>query len=355
MSEQLYQEERRNPGQLSAASSAAVLLQLCMGLRASQALSVAAQLGIADHLAGGALTSVALATATQTHPESLRRLLRALTALNIFVEQENDMFILTPVGHLLRRDHPQSLRSRVLFLTGEVRWRCWADLLGSVQSGEAATERVLGMSLFDYYAAHPEESLIHDNAMAEASALTGPAILHNYDFSRFPSVVDVGGGSGQLLCTILKENPSLNGVLFDLPHVVAGAEHLLTVAGVGDRCQIVGGSFFASVPSSGNMYLLKQIIHDWDDVSATQILAACRKAIPSDGTLLVIERVLPQRASPGEMSDAFLIDLEMLTMTPGGRERTEHEFRELLAGAGFALTRVISTGSPLSMLEARPV
>lgn len=333
---------------------AATLLQLCMGLRASQALYVAAQLGLADHIANGALTSDTLAAATQTHPEALRRLLRALTALGIFTEQENALFTLAPAGHLLRRDHPQSLRSRVLFLTGDVRWRCWADLLGSVRSGEAATERVLGMPLFDYYAAHPEESLIHDASMAEGSALVETAILRSYDFSRFQSIVDVGGGSGQLLCAILQAHPALHGALFDLPHVVAGAQPLFEAARVADRCRIVGGDFFDAALPNGDAYLLKQIVHDWDDESATRILAACRKAMGPDGTLLLIERVLPERAERGQASDAFLIDLEMLTMTSGGRERTEHEFRELLAGAGFALESLITTASPLCIIEARP-
>ena len=329
------------------APPAAALIQLCMGLRMSQALFVAAQLGIADHLADGARTNAELAAATQTHPQSLRRLLRALTALDIFTERADGCFALTDVGQQLRSDHPQSLRSRVLFLTGEERWRCWGDLIGSVRSGEAATEYVLGASLFDYYAAHPEASAIHDAAMAEASALSGPAILRAYDFARFHTIVDVGGGTGQLLRDILQANPALSGILFDLPHVVAGAE------GLADSCAVVGGSFFDAVPVGGHAYLLKQILHDWGDEAAIAILAACRAAMPPDGTLLVIERVLPERAERGQALDAFLIDLEMLTMTPGGRERTANEFRTLLAHSGFALTRIVPMASPLSIIEAR--
>ncbi len=173
------------------------------------------------------------------------------------------------------------------------------------------------MSIFDYYTVHPEESAIHDGAMAAASRMVSAAVLDAYDFSRFRCVVDVGGGTGQLIGDILRAHPALHGVLFDLPHVVANARDLLTARGVADRCRVESGSFFDAVPAGGDAYLLKQIIHDWDDPRSTAILAMCRGALPPEGTLLVLDRVLPERAEPGQRIEAFLLDLEMLTMTPG--------------------------------------
>src|SRR5262252_5302033 len=204
---------------------AATVMQLCNGYRVSQALYVAAQLQIAEHLATGALSSAALAQATSTHAPSLRRLMRTLTALGVFSEPHPDTFALTPTGELLRNDRPGSLRALVLFMTGPWHWQCWGDLLGSVHSGEPASERVLGTSIFDYYAAHPEESEIHDHALAAQSALQAAAIVRAYDFTRFQCVVDVGGGSGRLLAEMLRACPALTGVLFDLPHVAAEREH----------------------------------------------------------------------------------------------------------------------------------
>jgi len=335
------------------AASALVVRNLCMGLRASQALYVAVKLGIADHLAARPMRSAELATATNTHAVSLRRLLRALSALGVFAEQEPDCFALTPVGELLRSGVPGSLRAVVLFLTGEVRWRCWANLVGCVRTGEPAAERVLGMPLFDYYAAHPEESAVHDEAMAAFTSVVSAAVLDAYDFSRFRCLVDVGGGTGQLLSDILRAHPALQGVLLDLPHVLVDARGLLSARGVADRCRIEGGSFFDAVPKGGDAYLLKNVIHDWDDPHTTAILVTCRKALPPEGTLLVLDRVLSERAEPGQGVDAFLLDLEMLTMA-GGRERTESEFRELFDAAGFALVQRVPTTSPLSIIVGRP-
>lgn len=338
----------------SQAESAATLRQLCMGLRASQALYVAAKLGIADRLAERPMGSADLAAATSTHAPSMRRLMRALCALGVFAEREPDSFVLTPVGEHLRSGVPASLRALVLFLAGEVRWRCWSDLLGSVRTGEAAAERALGMPIFEYYATHPEESAIHDQALAATSARASVAVLEAYDFSRFRWVVDVGGGTGQLLADLLGAHPTLCGILFDLPHVVANAPAVLSARGVADRCRIEGGSFFDAVPAGGDAYVLKQVIHDWDDPRAAAILATCRKALSPEARLLVLDRVLPERVEQGHPVEALLLDLEMLVMTPGGRERTEGEFRKLLSAAGFEVKRVVTTASPISIVESQP-
>src|SRR5215470_8514492 len=232
---------------------AETVMQLCNGYRVSQALYVAAQLQIAEHLAPCALSSAALAQATRTHAPSLRRLMRTLTALGVFAEPHPDTFALTPTGDLLRNDTPGSLRALVLFMTGPARWQCWGDLLGSVRSGEPASERVLGTPLFDYYAAHPEESAIHDQALSAISSLQSAAIVSAYDFTRFQCVVDVGGGTGQLLTEILRACPALTGVLFDLPHVAGQAHALLDRQGVAERCRMASGSFFEAVPGGGDV------------------------------------------------------------------------------------------------------
>jgi hypothetical protein len=324
------------------------------GLRASQALYVAAKLGIADHLATKALTSSELAVLTGTHGPSLTRLLRALVAFGVFIETEVGRFALTPAGQLLRSDVSTSLRSTVLFLTGEVRWRCWADLLTTVRTGAAAAERVLGMPVFDYYARNPEDSQIHDEAMAEMTRMASVAILQGYDFSRFRCVVDVGGGSGQFLSAILDAHTALRGILFDLPFVVESAQPILARPHIRERCKIDGGSFFENVPRGGDAYVLKQIIHDWDDERASTILSACRQAMTSDATLLIVDRLLPEHAEPGHETDVYVADLEMLTMTPGGKERTETEFKELLDQTGFVLQRAVRTRAPLAVIEAQP-
>lgn len=339
---------------VGAQAPASTLLKICMGLRASQALFVAAKLGIADLLAHGAMTSDELATATGTHAPSLRRLMRALVALGVFTESENDRFSLAPSGELLRSGSPGSQRSAVLFLAGAVRWGCWSDLLGSVRSGEAAADRVLGMPLFDYYACHQEESLIHDEAMGAFSTAFAAALLEVYDLSGYRCAVDVGGGSGQFLAEILRAHPQLNGVLYDLPHVVARATPVLSAAGVADRCRVEAGSFFETVPAGGDLYLLKNITHDWDDTRAEAILAKCRTVMSVHATLLVLDRLLPDRAECGRNVDAYLIDLEMLTLAPSGRERTRREMETLFSDAGFSLTNVLATASSLCIIEGRP-
>ena len=334
--------------------AAASLVQLATAFRASRAIYVATHLGVPDLLASGPKSSEELASATKTHPSSLRRLMRTLCAVGIFREDGPDRFDLAPMGSVLRSDVPGSMRARVLFLAGDTGWRVWGDLLFSVRTSEAAFDHVLGMQTFDYWASHPEEAAIHDAFMADTSAAVAAPVLAAYDFSTFRTVADVGGGTGLLLAEILAAHPKVHGILFDLPHVVAGAREVLESRKVLDRCRIESGSFFESVPAEAECYLLKYIIHDWDDVRATPILANCRKAMQPNSTLLIIDHVLPDRPEQGRSIPGFFIDLEMLVRTPGGRERTEEQFRALLADVGFDMKRVIPTGSPLSIVEARP-
>lgn len=331
--------------------SAAALRQIAFGLRGAQALHVAARLAIADHLAAKPMTGAALAQVTGA--DALHRLMRALCALGVFTESATGEFALNATSELLRSDVPGSYRSAVLFLVGDVRWRCWSDLLGVIEAGGGGAERTLGMGLFDFYAAHPEESKLHDQAMRSLSAAQVAAVLDAMDFSQAGTVVDVGGGTGELLAAILARNTALSGILFDLPHVVAHAPPV--VGPVADRLQVASGSFFEGVPAGGDTYLMKAIIHDWDDARAGAILRNCRQAMRPTGMLLLLDRELPEPGQPLASSEMFLLDLEMLVMTPGGRERTRAEFARLLKDAGLELVGARPTRSPLTIFEARPV
>jgi hypothetical protein len=335
--------------------AAAALRQIAFGMRASQALFVAAKLNVADHLARGPLNADELSKATQVDSGALRRMMRALCSLGVFAESSTGMFSLNPVGALLRSDLPGSYRAAVLFLVGDVRWRCWSDLLGTVRAGGGGAERTLGMQLFDFYAAHPEESDIHDRAMRAISAAQVSAVARALNLSGADVVVDVGGGTGELLAALLVANPSLKGILFDLPHVVVHAHSVFADNEVVDRAEIMGGSFFDDVPAGGSAYVMKTVIHDWDDARATTILANCRKTMTLAARLFIIERELPDPGNAELGPEPFLLDLEMLVMTPGGRERTRSEFTKLLSGSRFELVNVISTTSPLKLFEARPV
>jgi hypothetical protein len=334
--------------------AAATLRGLASGLRVSQALYVAAELRVADRLSERSLNSVELAAATGTDAAALGRIMRALCALGVFSESASGHFSLTSVGRLLRSNVPNSWRAGVLFMTGPVRWRCWSQLLETVKTGGNASERVLGRQLFEFYAADAEESKIHDDAMRSFSASHAAAIVAKIDFGHARLVIDVGGGTGEFLAAILAAHPELRGVLFDLPNVVDNAAHVLGARRVVDRCTIERGSFFESVPRNGDVYLLKHIIHDWDDECAADILRCCRRCMPRNAKLLLIERKMPEVADCGGSAETFMTDLEMLVMAFGGRERTEAEFQQLLGDAGFKYLRTVLTTSPSCVFEAQP-
>jgi len=333
---------------------ALMLRQLAFVMRASRALYVAAQLGVADILAGGPMTSAELATATGTDAPTLRRLLRALVAHGVFEEEAPDRFRLNPAGELLRQDVPGSQRAGVLFTAGDMRWQLWSDLLECVRTGQAAIERAFGKDIFERHAENEEESTVFNQAMAAFSAALSPPLIAAYDFAAFRCIADVGGGTGRLLADILSANPKVLGMLFDLPNVLTAAPPLLEASGMAGRCKVVAGSFFEGIPTGADAYLLKHVLHDWDDARAVTILANCRRAMARTATLLIVERVMPQKAEQGQAAEAYLLDLEMLVNTPGGRERTQAEFRALLATAGFTMTRVVPTTAPVSVIEATP-
>jgi len=332
------------------------LLGLITGYTSAQVVHVAAKLRPGDLLAESPRSIDALALSSDTHAPSLARLVRALASLGLVAETGEGRIALTALGSPLRSDAPDSIRDAVLFLVGEWAWRSWGDLLYSVRTGEPAFDRIFCMSNFEYWEHNPEAGAIHEAFFRTmARAANGP-ILAAYDFSRVGTIVDVGGSSGALLAAILEAHPAAHGILFDLPHVVTGAEQVLAEAGAADRCAVVGGSFFDSVPPGGDAYLLKYIIHDWDDERAVAILRRCREAMAPGSVLLLVERVLPDHLEAGPAAQGLArLDLQMLVLTPGGRERTEQQFRSLLEEAGFDLRKVIPTASPLRILEAIPV
>ena len=319
------------------------------GFQLSQAIHVAATLGIADLLADAPRTSDALAAATNTDPAALYRLLRALAAAGVFREEGGRQFALTELGERLRAEASDSLAGWAIFIGADYYWQAWGRLIHSVRTGESAVRRLFG-DPWEYRAQHPEVGAPFDRAMTALSRSANAALLAVYDFGRFATIVDVGGGQGAFLAAILAANPRARGVLFDQPHVVARAEAVLRNAGVADRCRVDGGSFFDGVPTGGDAYVLKSILHDWYDEEATAILRTVRAAIADNGLLLVVELEV---APPNEGLLAKLSDLNML-VGPGGRERTRGEFAALFEAAGFQLVRVTPSAVGMCVFEAVP-
>ncbi|TDH58309.1 methyltransferase [Dankookia rubra] len=329
----------------------AELMRLTNGYQVSQAIYVAATLGIADLLGDEPRDSDDIAAKAGVHPGSLYRLLRALAAAGVFHEDADRRFSLTAIGQCLRSDADRTLGPWAEFVGRPYQWSAWGDLLHGVQTGETPFRHVHGADPWEYRSRHPEEGAIFDRAMTGMSRRMTQATVAAYDFSRFRCVIDVGGGHGALLAAVLAAHPSVRGVLFDQPGVVAGAAAVLREAGVADRCEVVGGNFFERVPEGGDAYLLKTVLHDWDDAEARAILQACRRFIGPEGKLLVLERLV---APPNEDLEAKFFDLFMMTVT-GGRERAREEFATLLADAGFRLDAVTRTGTPICIIEAAPI
>ncbi|PWK66890.1 methyltransferase [Aminobacter sp. AP02] len=326
------------------------LMQMVNGYQVSQAICVAATLGIADQLTDGARTSDELATATHSHPQALYRLLRALASVGVLHEGDGRRFTLTELGYGLCSDAPQSVAGWARMVERAYYRQAWSELLHSVRTGENAFQHAHGMGVWQYRAEHPEESVTFDRAMTSLSRLVADAVLDAYDFSPFDVVMDVGGGQGALLAGILKRNPSQRGILFDQPQVVAGAAPTLQAALVAERCQIVGGDFFAAVPDGADAHVMKWIIHDWDDERSIAVLKSSRRAMRPGGKLLVLEAVL---APPNEGARVKFADLNMLAV-PGGQERTADEFARLFEASGFRLTRTINAGPRISIIEGVP-
>ena len=327
-----------------------ILLQMGTGYWVSMSIHVAAKLGIADLLAAGPRPVAEMARATGTHAFSLYRLLRALSSVGIFAETGDQTFGLTPLAEFLRTDHPKSMRSAAI-MTGEEHFRAWADLEYSIRTGKPAYDHVHGKPVFDHISENPRAAKIFDEAMVAVHGSETPAMLAAYDFTGIGTLADVGGGNGSLLTATLIRYPALRGMLYDLPHVVERAKPLLAQAGVGDRCTTIGGSFFESIPPGADAYLMRHIIHDWDDEKAKTILRNIRKAISPTGRLLLIETVIPTGNEPGF---AKLLDLNMLVV-PGGQERTAAEYRALYEATGFKLNRIVPTAGGIDVIEGTPI
>jgi len=326
------------------------LLQMITGYWVSQAIYVAAKLGVADLLAEAPRSFEALAMETKTEAPLLRRVLRALASIGIFTETSPGTFALTPLASLLRTGTPNSMRAPAIMYAEEP-YRAWGDILHSVRTGETAFEHQFGTTYFGYLAQHPESDRVFNEAMTGLTAQLVGAVVDAYDFSQFRTVVDVGGSYGTLLAAILQRNPAVRGILFDQPHVVATTKEQVEKACVAERCTILGGYFFVEIPPNGDAYVLAKILHDWDDERSVAILRQCRRAMPEHGKLLVIELVLPSGEEPFR---GKWLDLHMLVM-PGGRERTAAEYEVLFQAVGFALVRVIPTAAGQSIVEAVPV
>jgi len=327
----------------------AEMMQLAFGHFREQAICVAATLGVADQLADGPKSAEALAGATGAHPRALYRLLRALTTFGVFAETDDGRFEMTPLAETLQSDSPSSLRPLLVLLGQSFHWGAWSHLLHSVKTGESAFEHGHGQRFFDYLVAHPDAARVFGEWRTRQTELQVSAILDAFDFSRFRSVVDVGGGHGRLLSAVLKDHPGMQGTLFDLPEVIEVAQQP-ELTGVADRCRKVGGSFFEALPSGGDLYILKTVLHHWNDDLSVQILQNCRDAMAERSRLVVIETVVP---GPNMVHASKLMDLNMLVLYHGGRERTSNEYRALIERAGLTFTTIVPTRSPLSLIEAR--
>jgi ubiquinone/menaquinone biosynthesis C-methylase UbiE len=327
---------------------AAFLTQIMLGSLASQTLYVAAKLGIADQLIGGPKSVEELATATETDAASLYRVLRALASLGIFIEQDGRKFALTPNAEPLRSDAPNSLRDVAIFWGEDWHWDVWGKILYSVRTGKSAWGQTHGEEVFSFFERNPEAGQIFNRAMSSFSSVATAAVIDAYDFSGIETLIDIAGGHGRMLTGILEANPNTRGILFDLPHVIAGAREQVAASTAAERVEFIDGDFFASVPQGGDAYIMKHIIHDWDDERALAILKNIKQAMKPGSRVLLVEAII---ADGNNQDFGKLLDIEML-VSPGGKERTANEYRELFAAAGLKLTRIVPTKSPYSVLEA---
>ncbi len=328
----------------------AALFEMILAGWASQAITVAAQLGVADALADGPLRIDELAARVDADADALSRLLRALISRGIFRQRRDGRYELNSLADTLRCDAPVSMTAAARFYGSQEQRERWTMLVDSIRTGDAVVAAMRGKESFDYFAENPELAELFNQTMTSISELTDATVVAGYDFSGYPTIVDVGGGHGPLLSAILEATPCSQGVLYDLPSVVADAPRLLRNQEVADRVRIAEGSFFECVPPSGDAYILKNILHDWPDEKALQILRNVRAAARPRATVLLVELVIPRhnRDFPGKWAD-----LEMM-LNLGARERTAAEYRDLLSEAGFRMTRVVQTASPLSVVEAKP-
>lgn len=329
-------------------------LDMVSAMMAAKIVSAAVELGIADILGEASLTIEEVIRKTGAHGPSLRRLLRALVGLGVVEENGPGHYALTEFGRLLRPDVPGSVGRLMMARCAPEFWRSWGELVGSIRTGQSGWALAHGMPWLDYYQDHPDQWAVFNAHMGQHTRDVAPGIIEAYDFARFQTIVDVGGGDGTLTAEILRAYPGLQGVVFDLPQVVSSAPAVLAEAGVGDRADAVAGDFFASVPEGADAYLMKFILHDWEDQRAIEILQNCRTAMPGNGRVLIVERVIPEPVTAADAQD-LLYDIFMLVAT-GGKERTTQEYRALLSCAGLTLSGLTEPLPPFGyrMIEACP-
>lgn len=327
-----------------------VLIPLFTGMWAMQAVAAASRLGIADQLASGPKTPEEVAASSGTHPRATKRLMRALASVGVFAPAAGGRYGLTEAGERLRADNPGTFRDAFIAETDNLHWQSWAKLHDAVRTGAPQPQPVFGVPAFDYYGKHLDEGAQFGKAMENLSRFAAFAVLEAYDFSDAKTILDIGGGNGSMVLSILQRSPHARGLVYDLPYMETPANEQIRAAGAADRVRFQSGSFFESIPSGADVHLMKFILHDWDDAESIRILKHSREAIASGGRLVVIENVVPADPSPHMV---HLLDLNMLVMT-GGLERTEAEYAELFEASGYRLSRAVPTASPFHVIEARP-
>jgi hypothetical protein len=328
----------------------AMFLQLVFGKQLTYALSGVARLGVADHMNAGPSPVEELAGKVGAHAPSLYRVMRMLASMGVFNETPGRRFALTPVGELLKSDAPGSLRHLAMMFGDEWTTRAYENFTHCLRTGGDGVTKAFGKNAFDLLAERPDQAETFQRAMTDISADAADAVLAAFDFTGIKRLADVGGGHDLLLSSILQRYPHMAGVLFDRPEIVAGVPEG-RFDGCEDRISIEGGSFFDQVPAGCDAYIMKHIIHDWSDEHCRTLLSLMRDALPVDGRVLLCEMVVSDDPAP---SPAKMLDIEMLVMTVGGKERTADEFRDLFASAGLRLNRVVPTASPICVIEALP-
>lgn len=326
----------------------AQVIQMATGHWLSKIIYTAVKLDIADRLADAPKSAEELAGTMHLHEPSLHRFMRTLAGFGILTEKENKKFGLTPMGETLRAGAPGSARSSILTFCGPTFVKGFDEIEHSLRTGQTGFEKAFGKPIFDYLAGHPDEASMFSESMVGFHGGETPAVAAAYDFSQFETIVDVGGATGNMLAAILSRHSGPHGILYDMAHVVADAPAHLENTGVADRISIESGSFFESVPANGDAYILSHIIHDWNEEQCLTILGNVRRAMKPDGKLLIVEFVLPEDDTPhlGKLADMIML------VIPGGQERTPAQYDDLLTKAGFRITRVVPTESPVSIVEA---
>ncbi|MCE5290679.1 MAG: acetylserotonin O-methyltransferase [Nocardiaceae bacterium] len=327
------------------------VLEIAGGFIHSQVVYASTKLGIPDALSSGPKSAGEIAAAVNGNPDAVHRLLRAGASIGLFALDSDGRFGLTAMSRTLRSDSDDSMRPVVLMLGDPSYWSPWGELTYAIQTGKPSADKVYGKPMWEYLSDNPEFETVFNNAMTALTKLDWPTVAAVYDFTPFDTIVDIGGGQGQLLKLILESAPNASGILFEQESVIEQAADFLGACGTLPRCTLECGSFFDTVPLGADLYVMRRVIHDWDDDDAVDILGTIRRSIPDHGTLVILESVVPEDNSP---HFAKTLDLDMLIFA-GGRERTEAQFRSLVKRAGFEVTRVVPTISTLSVIEVKPV